>query len=74
MLDAVQKEIAEFFDQTENLKNNISTSLARHHQHLKDVQELMDTAKIHNNHTEHHLMNIHTNLKEYKVSVPLELS
>ncbi|KAF4087881.1 hypothetical protein AMELA_G00076420 [Ameiurus melas] len=66
VLDSVQKEIMEPFDQTENLKHNISTNLARHHQHLQDFQELLNTAKDRNNHTEHLLMNIYTNLEEYK--------
>lgn len=74
VLDSVQKEIVEPFDQTENLKHNISTNLARHHQHLQDFHELLNTAKDRNNHTEHLLMNIYTNLEEYKASVSLELS
>lgn len=73
VLDSVQKEIVEPSDQTETLKHNISTNLARRHQYLQDVQELLNTARNRNNHTEHLLMNIYTNLEEYKVSVSLEM-
>lgn len=74
ILDSVQKEIVELSNKTENLKQNISTNLVRHHQHLWDVQELLNTAKVHKNQTEHHLMNFHTNLEQYNVSDSLELS
>lgn len=68
MLESVQKEIVEPSDNTQNVKHNISTNLARHHQHLQEVQEFLNLAINHSNHTEHLLMNIHTNLEEYKVS------
>lgn len=74
VLQSVQKEIVEPTDQAANLKHNISTNLARHQQHLQDVQELLSTAKHRSNQTEHLLMNIHTNLEEYKVSVSQKLS
>ncbi|TSK16092.1 Laminin subunit alpha-1 [Bagarius yarrelli] len=67
VFDRVRKEILEPFDQTENLRHNISTKLAKHQQHLQDVQELLNTARNHTNHTEHLLMNIYTNLEEYKI-------
>lgn len=68
-LDGVQKEILEPSNQTENLKHNMSAELTRHHQHLQDVQEFLNTANNCTNHTEHLLINIHTNLEEYKVSI-----
>lgn len=73
VLDRVQKEIVEPFNQSENLKHNISTNLARHHQHLQEVQELVNTAKNRTNHTGHLLRNIHTNLEAYTVSCSLQL-
>lgn len=73
VLDSVQKEIVEPSDQTETLKHNISTNLARHHQYLQDVQELLNTARNRNNHTEHLLMNIHISLEAYQVSGSLEM-
>lgn len=74
LLDTVQKEIVGPSDHTENLKQNISTNLARHRQHLQHVHELLNTAKSHNDHTEHLLMNIRTNLEEHRVSDSVELN
>ncbi|XP_017562320.2 laminin subunit alpha-1 [Pygocentrus nattereri] len=65
LLESIQKEMVEPSNRMETLKENISTALNRHNQQLQEARELLNTAKSHNNHTEHLLKNIHTNIEEF---------
>ncbi|XP_062847310.1 laminin subunit alpha-1 [Trichomycterus rosablanca] len=67
LLDSIQKKMAKPLDHIENLRHNISTALARHNKHLKEVQEVLNTAMSHNNHTEQLLMNIQTNQENFQL-------
>ena len=73
VLESIQKEMVEPSTRTETLKENISTALNRHNQQLQEAQELLNTAKSRNNHTEHLLKNIQTNIEEFTVRVSLGL-
>uniref|UniRef100_A0AAR2LX45 Laminin, alpha 1 n=1 Tax=Pygocentrus nattereri TaxID=42514 RepID=A0AAR2LX45_PYGNA len=66
-------EMVEPSNRMETLKENISTALNRHNQQLQEARELLNTAKSHNNHTEHLLKNIHTNIEEFTVRNSLGL-
>uniref|UniRef100_A0AAR2L104 Basement membrane-specific heparan sulfate proteoglycan core protein n=1 Tax=Pygocentrus nattereri TaxID=42514 RepID=A0AAR2L104_PYGNA len=73
LLESIQKEMVEPSNRMETLKENISTALNRHNQQLQEARELLNTAKSHNNHTEHLLKNIHTNIEEFTVRNSLGL-
>lgn len=67
LTDSVQKEMVEPMDHTENLRNNVSTALDRHNDHLNEVQEMLNTAVSLSNHTEKLLINIQTNGENFQV-------
>uniref|UniRef100_W5LFW3 Basement membrane-specific heparan sulfate proteoglycan core protein n=1 Tax=Astyanax mexicanus TaxID=7994 RepID=W5LFW3_ASTMX len=65
VLESIQKDVVEPSNRTQTLKEKISTALARHDQQLMEAQDLLNAAQSHNNHTEHLLKNIHTNIEEF---------
>uniref|UniRef100_A0A8B9RAB4 Basement membrane-specific heparan sulfate proteoglycan core protein n=1 Tax=Astyanax mexicanus TaxID=7994 RepID=A0A8B9RAB4_ASTMX len=71
VLESIQKDVVEPSNRTQTLKEKISTALARHDQQLMEAQDLLNAAQSHNNHTEHLLKNIHTNIEEFTVRVSL---
>ncbi|XP_072536108.1 laminin subunit alpha-1 [Salminus brasiliensis] len=65
VLESIQKDMVEPSIRIETLKKNISTALVKHDQRLLEAKDLLNAAKSHNNHTEHLLKNIHTNLDQF---------
>ncbi|XP_051970169.1 laminin subunit alpha-1 [Xyrauchen texanus] len=67
VLQRVQEKISQPYDHIQMRQQNISTTLSRHHHQLLEAQEALNTARNHNNHTEHLLKDIHRNILEFTI-------
>uniref|UniRef100_A0A9J7YT73 Laminin, alpha 1 n=1 Tax=Cyprinus carpio carpio TaxID=630221 RepID=A0A9J7YT73_CYPCA len=68
VLEKVQEEMSHPFSHNRFRQENISRTLSTHNQRLLQVQEALNTAESHNNHSTHLLHHIQTNLQTLRIS------
>ncbi|XP_016098672.1 laminin subunit alpha-1 [Sinocyclocheilus grahami] len=68
VLEKVQEEMSKPFSHNRFGQENISTTLTTHSQRLLQVQEALNTAESHNNHSRHLLDDIQTSLQTLTIS------
>lgn len=68
----VQEEMSQPLGHSQFRLENISTTVSRYQQQLLQVQEALNTAESHNNHSERLLEDIQINLRQLAVSLLLK--